>query len=400
MKTIKYKRILISSVVFFASCISMFLVISKANTQSNLKAIPNTPKGGTSVSRQTPDVTSSELPQAARYHHLLILYLRTVDAVVQQQKQDARASYDRRLADRQKIFQDINDHEKDKLQLLETAADQRQNKQLDFDGEVPETALTLMDSPASGRIFTTLCRENKVNELMLVATARYTSLLPSSPTMSPEWVALVKDIDRRHPGNVILHNIVAKLLYAAGIDTKALRPQLIQLAHKSSDYDALNLLFFTYDINTGASSPQVTLENITLLKQFAALPTLDPEMQETCAEYAVAIHDYDRAQAICTRLLMQRYKAFNNPQKKDDIPSDDALGRARERALYLMFYNIHNERMFQIIYNLSVIVQVQVQNASTNKTSASIIFDDDIPAENLDITAAKSYIDQVSAWKG
>lgn len=385
-------------VVAFIALLLATLIVSKAHTQSSVKAVPSHPKKDNVKPKPTLVPRYGNLEQTDRYHHILVQYLHNASSVTLQQNQAAIASYRSRLASRQKLFEDINAHEMLKQQVLEDAVRGRQGKQLDFDGEVPETTLAVLNSSASGRIFTLLCQEKKVNELMLIATARFSSILPASPRLTPEWVALVKDIDRRHQGDIILHKIVVKLLYAAGIDTTALRPAMVQLAVKSSDYDALNLLFFTNDLDTGEANPIISQENLTILKNLIGSPNLYPEEQLVCAKYALAVYDYDDAEAICASLLKRKYKGDSNLANRNRLDDDYALGRAREGAMNLMFYGIHNEPMLQIIYNLSVADQKQVQNNFSSKVSLPVN-QDALESERLDIGFAESYIQQASAWK-
>ena len=399
MKTTKQKYILRCFLILFAACFLTILVVSRARTQSGLKAIPSNSKKGTATDQHAMATAQNNSRPMDQYNRILVLYLRNVDSIVRQQRQQASALYSQSLSDRKKRIEDLNSHEAANQTMLENASSHRQSKQLDFDGEVPETASALLDSSASGRIFTALCREKKVNELMLVATARYSSLLPSSPTMTPEWIALVKNIDQGHPNDLILHRIVTKLLYAAGVDTKELRPALIQLVTKSSDNDALHLLFFMYDHNTGEKLPRITPENLAMLKYLVKSQSLAPEEQEECAEYAAAIYNYDIAQSVCISLLQQRYKGFDNPLNKDRVSADDASGRARERAMKLMFYRIHSERVFRAIYDLSAFVQMRTQKIPTDEKFIPRNIDA-LGSERIDIDSAKSYIGEVSSWEG
>ncbi len=318
--------------------------------------------------------------QNTSYQPLLTLYSQNIRKVAQERNAGRRSRYVANVAERRKIFQDMAAREVENLNLLEKSANHRQHHQLDFDGEVPEFGMVMLGCPASGRIFTTLCREKKVDELLLVAAAERPWLLPAVPIICPEWVLLLREIDRRHLGSPIFHRIIIKTLYAAGVDRQVSRPLLVKLA-RSSDYDALALIFFTYDRTSGERLPQTDRQNLRLLKQLTAHPqSTDPEVLEVCAEYAATVRQDALAKAICTRLLQQRYQDHDHPNQHADIPADCPLGRARCRAINLMFYSLPDAHLFRLIYDMS------------REPDAA-------PAERLDKELAESYIGMVHTWE-
>ena len=315
------------------------------------------------------------------YQPLLTLYLQNVRKVEQQRKAESQRSYVTDVTRRHQISDNITAHEAENLKILDKSADSRQHHQLDFDREVPELGMVMLGCPASARIFTTLCREKKVDELLLVAAASSPWLLRTAPVICPEWVVLLHDIDRRHPDNPISHRLIIQTLYAAGVDTLTSRPLLATLA-LSSNYGALGLLFFTYDRSTGERLPKINRQNLRLLKHFTTKPqSTDPEVMEVCAEYAVAVQQDTLAKAICTRLLLEKYHSLAHPYTNHyaDIPADDSLGRARSRVMDLIFYSLPDKHLFRLLYDIS-----RGQTA--------------IAQERLDKDYAESYIVIVYSW--
>ena len=283
------------------------------------------------------------------YEQLLVKYLAHIDQMARPRERREIEFWRETLERFVKIDQRLRGTESQVLEKLRAEHKRRGRKLFDCEGAMYECSVVVPTSATSARIFAALHKEDAVDACSLVGL-----LSAAAPHLCREWIELVESMVARAEVGSRLWRSGTYALYRAGASRDKHRSALVRMVTDDSDVRALEALFFDVEKQTGRSLRVVTQENLLLLRKLVEGQS-HPEVRLTCASYAAAIRDYDLAQAICIDLLSRPYKGWQNTNARP--PEEDyPLARARQRAMFLMFYRLRNERMFRLIYDRSRVV--------------------------------------------
>jgi hypothetical protein len=339
-----------------------------------------------------PAKPQAEQPAPSRYDRLLVKYLAGIDEAARLNEQQRIGMYRWHLERWRRTEQELFQDESAALDKLRALAKAQGGKLFRSEGGGEELRYLISTSAASARVFTALCRENLVDGEELLPFLR-----GGGPILDRAWIPLLQNLAGAARKRTDAWRYGVEALYRAGLAREECRPLLTEIAERDSDVKALHALLFDSDPETGRPVPVISLSNLMLAKKLSA-KEFSPEVRVVCASYAAALRDYDLAQSVCKDLLSQRYKGFDEP--KAPPPAEDRpLFRARNTALYLMFYQLKNERMFKLIYYRSLELQKE-QNDHPGKApgtwggfSASV-------TGQAEVNIAQSLVDEAAKFQG
>jgi len=301
------------------------------------------------------DVTDTNIkswpdPSASyRYGPLLRRYLARVAQKAQERTQREIDGHKRTTAYVEQSAEHIEKREAQILAKLRAVLRSRPGLRLnDAEGHADPNSIypyVVGLSPASARILEILHAEGAIGDIANVLT-----VLSFRPRICNEYAALIERLIGAAGTGSERRRKLAMLLYAAGYSRAKYHQDVLYLATERDNTWALEAIFFDVGPETGLRIPRVTQENLDLMEKLSA-GSCHPEIRLVCAKYALAVQRSALAEQICQELMAQSYTAPDS-----DVwwaQADSALTRARQNAMYLMFYEIRNERAFKQIFDLA-----------------------------------------------
>lgn len=221
------------------------------------------------------------------------------------------------------------------------------------DGEAEENLLCIPTSDASAHLFAQVIKEE-----LLPADGILSRLGWQVESLTPGWIALVRDVlNAAEPGSRLAEQ-AAEILYRAGVGEEH-RPALEKRALQGDPY-ILYRLFFTVDPDTHLPKARQSQANDALLNTLCG-PKSGPQIRATCAAYAAATGKTSLAEKICEEVCSIPYKGVKDVDDKEERPpkEDSAIFDARHGighwpgVLSTLFYQVRTEKAFRIILERS-----------------------------------------------
>lgn len=241
-------------------------------------------------------------------------------------------------------------------------------RKLDFEEKRgPEVRAFAPASALSAEIFASLCRQGRVDRPALLAR-----LASSHVRLAREWRPLLKEIASAYPGNSLEALQVRISLYRIWPEGfQQYRPQFEHtvtlcgaapakfkgrewLLFQSRQFwarDAIDALLFSYDLSTGEVVPVRSKANGALVSSVATTSG-SFEVRISCAKYAALTGDVKKAERISIDILKTRYKSLAHPDDQSFVSVDCSLARAKQEAMFLLFYEVRTEPGFRTLYCL------------------------------------------------
>jgi len=315
-----------------------------------------------------PSKESSQTSQTSDYDRLLAKYLANIENLARQHQNRMIANWKARVEGFSQAANRAHLNESDTLEQLRAASLRRPGKKLTFDGMVEENSAFVPSSDVSARVFRRLYHEGLVRPEDLVV-----KLANTSDLLSNEWIPLLQDIANHSQTGTLPWGSSRFTLYRMGVSGKEYRADLEQMALEHHNASALRALVFETDKQTGEAKPIRNSESLTLINKAMKDPSNSPEALVVCAEYAAETSDVPQAERICINLLSQQYTLRESDTERDPTHRDYQLGRAKTRAMYIMFYKLRTPESFKAIYDLSRSSKLDSQNLLDKDVAQSFV---------------------------
>ena len=299
--------------------------------------------------------TTRKSDQPTEYQRLLIAYLTNIERIEKDIVHKRTQRYRKVVASEKTGLDYLAKHKLQVLKGLQEERKKRRNQRLDFMGECYENMnpFVIGISPESADIAKALYEDGAFAPITLGDIVNILKRQDCSPGLCRNWSVFLKALLAKSEKDSELWRKLVKILYGKGNLRSEYHADVYRLAKQFGDVEALELMLFQKDALSGQPKARLTLQGLSLMKEFSARHKKYPRQGVTCALYAFRVRDYGRAHRLCEDILRREYLGTRDAKvrKKGPPPEDYDLSAAKVLSMHLLFYGLKNDQGLRAIYD-------------------------------------------------